>query len=410
VISFIAAPEGEKFPGDTLDEPLAVRVTDDEGNPSAGRTVLWTASGDGALIPASMTTDSAGVVRATWILDVKPGTQSASVAVQGSDPSATIQVETAGWRVQAVSASRGNHACAIDLAGDTYCWLGSPGSIPDRIETPVRFRTLVTGQRHTCGLGNDNRVYCWGSNDAGQLGDGTTTDRALPTAVHLPPGDYRSVAAGEATTCAVTLMDEAWCWGANDLGVLGRGFASEYEATPAPVSGDVPWRSISTSGMATCGIDPDGQVFCWGEDDNGGPPVLTPQAVGGIIAEKVALSDWAKCAVSSGEVYCWGSGTGAAVPVAMHVRVRSISAGYKPIFGLGMDGLGYYWGSVPNSSYGWGDPPTPFEGGMRFLAVGGNDISPFAVELETSTLYTWNVVLGETGGAVAPIPVPRPAD
>lgn len=409
-INVIAAPEGEQFPTDTLDQTIAVRVTDEDGNPSPAQPVTWSATNGGTLLPTSDVTDANGEARATWILGAPPGTQTATVAIVHADLSVSISVETRGWRVSVIASSRGNHGCAIDLAGDTYCWFGSYGPIPIRIETPARFTSLATGQGHTCGLSDDERVYCWGSNDAGQLGDGTTTDRATPAEALLPAISFKSVVAGKAATCAVSITREAWCWGENELGVLGRGVTSSYEAVPAPVAGDYSWRSISTSGWATCGVDLDRNVLCWGEADDGGPAVLVPQAVEGFQADTVALSDWAKCALASVTLYCWGSETGISTPSPMGTEMRSISAGYKPIFGLGTDGLGYYWGAVPNSSYGWGDPPTPFEGGMRFRSVGGNDHSPYAIEFETSTLYTWSVLLSESSGAVSPSPIPLPLE
>lgn len=388
-IRVVSAPAGERFPTDTLAEAVVVQVTDERGNPSPGRPVAWSASHGGELIGATGVTDQNGEARATWVLGAAPGTQTATASVPSTDLSVSSSVETAGWRVASVAASRGTGGCAIDLTGDTHCWLATAPT-PVRIETPVRFRALAMGQRHACGLGDDDRVYCWGSNDLGQLGDGTTTDRTVPTAVSLPAGGFKSVVAGNAATCAVALTNEAWCWGENDQGALGRGFASASEATPAPVIGGASWRSISTSGWATCGVDLDRQVLCWGEGDSDGPPVLTPQAVEGFEADTVALSDWAKCALASTALYCWGSETGIAVPTAMNATMISISAGYKPIFGLGTDGLGYYWGGVPNSSYGWGDPPIAIEGGMRFRMVGGNDHTPLAIELETSSLYQWS--------------------
>ncbi|HEU5050544.1 MAG TPA: Ig-like domain-containing protein [Gemmatimonadales bacterium] len=389
-IRVLSAPEGPRFPTDTLDSVVAVQVMDERGNPSPGRPVAWSATHGGLLLAASDVTDAHGVARAVWILGVVPGTQTATATVTSSDLSISIPVETAGWRVAAVSASRGNHACAIDLAGETYCWSGSLSATPVRIESTARFRALATGQRHTCGLTETGRVYCWGSNDAGQLGDGTTLDRSVPAGPLLPDMAFRSVVAGDASTCALATTGVAWCWGGNRLGILGRGFASEFEATPAPVVGGPAWRAISISGWATCGIDFGRRVYCWGEDDQDGPAILSPTPVEDFQADTVALSDWAKCALSLATLYCWGSDSGIDSPRIMGPRMTSISAGYKPIFGLGADGFGYYWGAVPNSSYGWGDPPTRFEGDLRFRAVGGNDYAPLAIELETSTLYQWS--------------------
>jgi hypothetical protein len=407
-VRVVAAPAGVHFPTDTLPEPLVVQVTDEGGEPSAGREVAWSASGSGSLIPVSKHTDAEGLARAIWILGHEPGVQAATMTVTGSDLSVSIPVETAGWRVAAVSASHGDHACAIDLAGDTYCWTESSTAPPEQLETTLRFVSLATGASHTCGLTTTSRVFCWGANDAGQLGNGGSANADLPVSPLLPDVPIRSVVAGQASSCAITADGAAYCWGANGLGILGRGFESSYEATPAPVAG-LSLRSISISGFAACGVDAGRQVHCWGEADDSGPPVLSPAPVEGFLADTVALSDWAKCALADGVLSCWGSTAGA--PSALPPRLRSISAGYKPFFGLGADGYAYYWGAVPNSSYGWGDSPVRVEGNLRFRAVGGTDYTPLGIELETATLYHWESWrFDDVRAPAAPRPVRPPAD
>jgi len=73
---------------------------------------------------------------------------------------------------------------------------------------------------HTCALLEDGSVWCWGANDRGQLGDGTTEDALVPVRAQL---DTRAVdlSTGGATTCAADEEGVAWCWGANDHGQLG---------------------------------------------------------------------------------------------------------------------------------------------------------------------------------------------
>ncbi len=77
---------------------------------------------------------------------------------------------------------------------------------------------------HTCAEGSDGKLYCWGYNSSGQLGDGTTTDRSTPVAVQAPEGVVLSgVVAGGAHTCAEGSDDELYCWGLNFSGQLGDG-------------------------------------------------------------------------------------------------------------------------------------------------------------------------------------------
>jgi hypothetical protein len=388
-IDVIAAPEGEQFPTDTLDQVIEVRVTDDEGNPSPGRSVTWTASHGGGFLSASEVTDLDGVARAVWVLAVAPGMQTVTASVPATDLSASVSVMAAGWRVASISSAQGESICAIDLAGDTWCWV--IGESPQRVESAVRFEALVSGNFHVCGLSIEHEVHCWGNNDHGQLGDGTTTEAPVPVEALLPDVEFTSVVAGYRSTCAVTAAGDAYCWGDNASGQLGRGSVSAFEATPAPVAGETAWRSVSISHGEACGVAAGGSVLCWGRGDNGAPLMLLPTVVEGLpSADTTALSQWAKCALAAATLYCWGSASGLAEPTIQANGIVSISAGYKPIFGLGADGMGYYWGAVPNSSYGWGDPVTAFGGGLPLRAVGGTDSRPFAIERETSTLLHWS--------------------
>jgi alpha-tubulin suppressor-like RCC1 family protein len=82
-----------------------------------------------------------------------------------------------------------------------------------------RFVSASAGVFHTCGVTAGSRAFCWGRNDQGQLGDGTTSQRLTPVAVS---GDHRfaSVSAGGPHTCGITANGQAFCWGRNQKGEL----------------------------------------------------------------------------------------------------------------------------------------------------------------------------------------------
>jgi len=98
------------------------------------------------------------------------------------------------------------------------------------------FATLSTsGSKHTCGLTASGTAYCWGWNSAGNLGDGTTTDRSVPTLV-FGGLSFKAIAAGGLFTCAVTVAGVPYCWGGNAFGQLGNGTTTS-SSVPTPVSG-----------------------------------------------------------------------------------------------------------------------------------------------------------------------------
>ena len=107
-------------------------------------------------------------------------------------------------------------------------------SAPDAVEVDVgsdaarapAAKIIALGEYHSCALETDGTVACWGLNGNGQLGDGTTTDRASPTAV---PGlsDVAEIALGSAHSCARKTDGTVACWGANIYGQLGDGTTTD---------------------------------------------------------------------------------------------------------------------------------------------------------------------------------------
>lgn len=140
-------------------------------------------------------------------------------------------------------ASGTNGTCAVAYGGDVYCWgfnlygqLGDGTSVnrllPTRIQkgaipSDAFVRQVSVGQWHACALASNNSVYCWGYNTVGQLGDGTNQDRSVPTLVQqgaIPTGaTVKSISAGETQSCAVTTAGGVYCWGSNANGRLGDG-------------------------------------------------------------------------------------------------------------------------------------------------------------------------------------------
>ena len=121
--------------------------------------------------------------------------------------------------------SRGNNVCAA-AQGRVYCW-GGYNAPPRVVALPAdQYATQVSASLHTCTRTIDGSVFCWGSNQAGQLGDGTGIDHYLvPTKVEGLKAKAAKVVASKATTCALLLTGEVQCWGANDKGQLGMGSA-----------------------------------------------------------------------------------------------------------------------------------------------------------------------------------------
>jgi hypothetical protein len=125
------------------------------------------------------------------------------------------------------------HTCAITTGDATFCWgnnengqLGTGTTVstnsPILVAGGLAWKALSGGFRHTCGLTTTGDLYCWGGNEFGQLGDGTTTERHTPTQI-MAGTKFQSVSAGETSSCAVTVAGVGYCWGDNEYGQLGIG-------------------------------------------------------------------------------------------------------------------------------------------------------------------------------------------
>ena len=158
----------------------------------------------------------------------------------------------AGFSVVSAGGGFVKFTCGVGTSGRVYCWgtnfggqLGN-GSVGGQSLTPMLiasqdtlFTSVSAGGWHACAVAATGTIYCWGSNSNGQLGDGTTTDSPTPVAVAAPAGvTFSSVSAGGVHTCAVAnapTLNTAYCWGANSSGQLGNGTTVD-QLTPVPVS------------------------------------------------------------------------------------------------------------------------------------------------------------------------------
>jgi alpha-tubulin suppressor-like RCC1 family protein len=172
-------------------------------------------------------------------------------------------------------------------------------------------------------------VKCWGTNYAGQLGDGTTTRRPSPVDVLGLPAAAVRVSAGNDHTCAVVASGEIYCWGSNQFGKLGDGSAEgenctgiPCEPSPVPVTALGDAVDVSAGDHVTCAISRSGAVLCWGLSSFGalgngsieGQPCGSfacrpaPGSVDGIAdVRAIAAGDDHVCALQGdGSVFCWG--------------------------------------------------------------------------------------------------------
>ncbi len=227
----------------------------------------------------------------------------------------------------------GEFACAKGTSAtgvvSVYCWGGnSAGQLGDGTTTnrnsPVAVQVsgdpeqIEVGERFACGLDSAGTVECWGNNSFGQLGDGTTTRRTTPVAVSNITTATK-IALGRHHACALLSSGGVECWGRNGFGELGNG-ANTNSSTPVSVSSLTDAVDISAGASHTCAVRTGGTVECWGRNDGGAlgngqtRNRNAPVSVTGLTtAVEVELGAGMGCArLTGGIVRCWGAaGTGA---------------------------------------------------------------------------------------------------
>jgi alpha-tubulin suppressor-like RCC1 family protein len=258
--------------GDTV--ALTVSATDAQGNPVAGVTITLTSSD----------TSIVRVAPGNLVIGRDTGSALVTASAQGVSSQVTVIVYVPYWLY--VSAG-GDHTCGIRSDDRAYCWgandygqLGNgtttASTRPVPVVGPVPFVTTVAGGTYSCAEAAPGGAWwCWGNNASGQLNTGDRSNRSIPVAVGIDLGSttFPVLAAGEAHACQ-TANGVIRCWGANGSGQLGGGDTTGHtgavQVTGIAVTPPYPNNSvvISAGSTHTC-AEVDGSLWCWGSNAHG---------------------------------------------------------------------------------------------------------------------------------------------
>lgn len=296
----------------------------------------------------------------------------------GTTENRPTPVEVVGLASGVVSISVGEYfTCALTSAGGMKCWGEDPyrdgtyhdPSIPSDIPGMTEGVTAIsTGRYHVCALTNTGTVQCWGSNFDGQLGDGTMTSRYIPADVLGLDTGVTAINAGGYSTCALTVDGEVKCWGDNDEGQLGDQ-TTINRTQPVDVfglTGGV--KGVDVGISHACAVTIEGTVKCWGSNEYGQLGDSTkinssnPVDVVNLSEEVISVSAGQShtCALTiSGGVKCWGEN------LYGQLGDGSVDGSLTPVDVVGLQsgvtslsaGYRFTCGVTPYSikCWGWGD-------------------------------------------------------
>jgi len=223
------------------------------------------------------------------------------------------------------------YTCALTVSGGVKCWgtneygeLGNgttiPSSMPvDVVDLDSGVVSVEAGVSHTCALLNSGGVKCWGLNETGELGDGTETNSSIPVDVTGVGSGMVAISVGGYRTCAVTATGGVKCWGYKWHGQWEEG-TPNFNSTPV----DVPGLSSGVAAVSNgynhiCARMTSGGVKCWGFNASGqlgdgttkeGSSMPVDVVGLGSIAVAITTGTNHSCALTvSGGVKCWGDNT-----------------------------------------------------------------------------------------------------
>jgi alpha-tubulin suppressor-like RCC1 family protein len=361
--------------------------------------------------PAASATATGGTLRAwgyNFIGQLGDGTTTDSLTpVRVKLPTGTKIISVRGGCNHSVALTTKGHVWAWGF--NNHGQLGD-GTTNDS-DTPVRVRfaagTKITSVRAGCdfsiAITTKGHVLAWGQDGDGQLGDGGTSDSDTPVRVRLPAGTkVKSITAGADDALAISTSGRLYAWGGNADGEIGDGTTTDTD-TPVRVSLPAGTRTkiVSAGGRHNLALSTAGQLYAWGYNGDGEfgngttagsvTPVAVAFPAAGAIKSLVAGCFHSLALTSDGVVLAWGlnsdgelgnaSNNSSSLPVAAELpagtHVKSISAGCINSYARTAKGHVLAWGYAADGQLGDGttsDSEIPVRvalaTGLKAIAIG----------------------------------------
>ena len=280
------------------------------------------------------------------------------------------------------------------------------------------WKQVSAGEYHTVAIKSDGTLWAWGRNYSGQLGDGTTEDKLVPTQESTAATDWNVTSAGGSHTTAIKSDGTLWAWGRNIYGQLGDGTTTWRSVPTQEDTNATNWSSVSAGGAHTTAIRSDGTLWEWGdnwhedmEEDGETTNRLIP-------AQEPTLStDWSSVSAgdsyditaikSDGTLWAWGDNydgqlgdgttTWRSVPTQEITEKSdwiSVNLGWRLTTAIKTDGTLWAWGNNYIGQLGDGtivNKPVPTQeinGATDWTSISAGDIHSTAIKSD-GTLWAW---------------------
>jgi alpha-tubulin suppressor-like RCC1 family protein len=385
---------------------ISVSGSDMQPAPSIGVDLTM-----GATFPLTLGLTPAGAPGPVTVSVV--GSLQGSPVVEQDAATAFVEGSTRMLRILLLSSCVGTTCVAGSTCGSDGCvpgtiegnalptWTGAtPGPPPPPIATPIGGRTVWADGWHSC-ANEGSILYCWGQNNDGEIGDGSTIVAKSRQPV-MNVKDPAAVGLGQFVTCICDRSGQAWCWGQNSFGELGIGKISTPGAlVPTQVPGVTDCVQIAGGAQHTCVVRTDGTVSCWGSNDSG--QVGQPKSMPIVTSATTVAGLTAAAEVQGGEKYtcarntdmtvaCWGDNSlgqlgdgtnvsrAAPMPVTgLAADVLEIAVGRFSVCARHSSGAVSCWGSNSNGQLGNGNHE---DSNVPVDVVGIPDATQLAVGLQ----------------------------
>ncbi len=239
---------------------------------------------------------------------------------------------------------------------------------------------ITAGGDHTCAIGINRRLYCWGRGDYGQIGLDPLEERCIndtlvcqttPILIHTLP-EIVSVGAGVSHTCAATSA-KTYCWGRNTTSQYGDNSLGS-STTPKPIAQRPPATAIDGGAGHTCSLS-GGTVYCSGlnmDGQVGNASFVQQMSAVPVMNDAVSLSlgTATSCAIdTSRKLFCWGRNVYKTIDQTMAIKtaptavagataVVQVAVGSDHVCALFDGGVAKCWGSNASGQLGNGQTST----------------------------------------------------